>query len=123
MWNRSVLMICLVLSMSACAGNSKNEQPITSNPMPMSVVEKPGMGTVTTAPVSVHQSSAADVVPGSVSTDALVKAPANTVTPKDANETLRLMQYLDAAGCDFATVEIADNTERKGSSIISVGCK
>lgn len=39
------------------------------------------------------------------------------------HSTIRLIEVLDNAGCDFSGVSITETTVRKGSSTLSVGCK
>jgi hypothetical protein len=45
------------------------------------------------------------------------------VPSDDEATTVRLIQVLDAAGCDFAGVQITEGTNRKNSSTLTVGCK
>ena len=37
--------------------------------------------------------------------------------------TVRLLEVLDAAGCDFQGVQITEDKVRKGSSTLTVACK
>ena len=39
------------------------------------------------------------------------------------NTTVRLIQVLDAAGCDFAALQITEGTSRKNSATVAIACK
>ncbi len=45
------------------------------------------------------------------------------VAKPSEDTTVRLIQVLDAAGCDFRGVQITDGTNRKNSSTLTVACK
>ncbi len=46
-----------------------------------------------------------------------------TVTKPSEDTTVRLIEVLDAAGCDFRGVAISEGAARKGSSTLQVQCK
>ena len=45
------------------------------------------------------------------------------VAKPSEDTTVRLIQVLDAAGCDFSGVQITEANARKGSSTLTVACK